>query len=69
MSENLLSRLLYAVVAFVVTYVVLLILVAVLRAVGVGEAADVVARFAWIISLLVALVSFFSGRAFPARRV
>lgn len=58
---NLVVRLLWAVLAFVATYVVLLIVAAILNAVGVADAADVVQRFAWIVSLLVAIVAFLSG--------
>ena len=66
-NSNPLSALLAGVIAFVVTYVVLLILAAVFDAVALGQVANVIERFTWLISLLVGLVvgwQRWNGRTF-----
>lgn len=56
-GNTIFAAILAGLIGFVVTYVLLLIVVAILEAVGVAEAAAVVRKFAWLISLLVGIVT------------
>jgi hypothetical protein len=53
-----LTRLLLAVLNGIVTFIVILIIVAILNMVGLSQIGGVISPFAWVISLLVGILTF-----------
>ena len=59
--SNLLGRVVLAIFYGVCVFVTLLIIAAILKLVGVVTVADIIDKYAYILALLAALVSFFTG--------